>query len=70
MEGQARLLVPLLAVLAAAPLPLSAQSASTAGLRGRITLRGRRPGGPYRITVTHIGFRDFAREDIELLLGR
>jgi len=83
---------------------LSAQSVSTAGLRGRIldpegapveaalvtlthtgtgatskalslgdgryTLRGRRPGGPYRITVTHIGFRDFVREDIELLLGR
>ena len=83
---------------------ISAQSASTAGLRGRIvdtegasveaalvtlthtgsgatsttlsvaggrfTLRGQRPGGPYRITVTHIGFRDFTREDIELLLGR
>ncbi len=99
-----RHLLPLLATLAAAPLPLSAQSASTAGLRGRIvdtegapveaalvtlthtgsgatsktlsvaggrfTLRGRRPGGPYRITVTHIGFRDFTRGDIELLLGR
>ena len=83
---------------------LSAQSTSTAGLRGRIvdtegipveaaqvtlthtgtgatstvlsvadgryTLRGQRPGGPYRVTVTHIGFRQFAREDIELLLGR
>ena len=83
---------------------LSAQSASTAGLRGHIldtggapvesalvtlthtgtgatsttlsvadgryTLRGRRPGGPYRMTVTHIGFRDFTHEDIELLLGR
>ena len=83
---------------------LAAQSASTAGLRGRIvdtegapveaalvtlthtetgatstalsvgdgryTLRGQRPGGPYRITVTRLGFRDFARDDIELLLGR
>ena len=83
---------------------LTAQSASTAGLRGRIvdtegtpveaalvtllhtetgatstalsvadgryTLRGQRPGGPYRITVTRLGFRDFVREDIELLLGR
>ena len=37
---------------------------------GRYMLRGRRPGGPYRITVAHIGFRDFVREDIELLLGR
>ena len=33
-------------------------------------MRGQRPGGPYRVTVTHIGYRDFAREDIELLLGR
>jgi len=83
---------------------VSAQSTSTAGLRGRIldtegapveaalvtlthtgtgatstvlsvadgryTLRGQRPGGPYRITVTHIGFQDFTREDIVLLLGR
>ena len=83
---------------------LTAQSVSTAGLRGRIvdtegapvevalvtlthtetgatstalsvadgryTLRGQRPGGPYRITVTRLGFRDFVREDIELLLGR
>ena len=37
---------------------------------GRYTLRGQRPGGPYRITVTRIGFRDFTREDIELLLGQ
>ena len=97
-------LVPLLAALATLPLSISAQSVSTAGLRGRIldtegtpveaalvslartgtgatstalsvasghyTLRGQRPGGPYRITVTRLGFRDFVREDIELLLGR
>ncbi len=83
---------------------LSAQSASTAGLRGRVvdaggapveaalvtlthtgtgatstaqsfgdgrfTLRGQRPGGPYRLDVERIGFRSFARENIELLLGR
>ena len=100
----ATLLVPIPAILAVAPLPLSAQSVSTAGLRGRIldtsgtpveaalvtlthtgtgatstalsvadgrfTLRGQRPGGPYRITVTHIGFRDFTRDEVELLLGR
>ena len=93
----------LLATLATT-LPLSAQSASTGGLRGRIldqdgapveaalvtlvhtrtgatstvfsvadgryTLRGQRPGGPYRVTVTRIGFREFTREDIELLLGQ
>ena len=37
---------------------------------GRYTLRGQRPGGPYRITVTRIGFRNFASEDVELLLGQ
>ena len=97
-------LVASFATLAATALPLSAQSASTGGLRGRIldqdgapveaalvtlvhtrtgatstvfsvadgryTLRGQRPGGPYRVTVTRIGFREFTREDIELLLGQ
>ncbi len=98
--------IPCLAALALLPaaLPLSAQSASTGGLRGRVldqdgtpvetalvtlihtrtgvtstalsvadgryTLRGQRPGGPYRVTVTRLGFREFTREDIELLLGR
>ena len=94
----------LVAILATPTLPLSAQSASTGGLRGRIldrdsvpveaalvtlthtptgtastalsvadgryTLRGQRPGGPYRVTVARLGFRNFTREDIELLLGR
>ncbi|MDE2873659.1 MAG: hypothetical protein OXQ94_18470, partial [Gemmatimonadota bacterium] len=55
MEGQARLLVPLLAVLAAAPLPLSAQSASTAGLRGRIVDTGGAPVEAALVTLTHTG---------------
>ena len=98
--------LPLLITLAllAPGLPLSAQSASTGGLRGRVldqdgapveaalitlvhtrtgavstvlsvadgryTLRGQRPGGPYTVTIERIGFREFVREDIELLLGR
>lgn len=37
---------------------------------GRYTLRGQRPGGPYVISVMRIGFRDFQREAVELLLGR
>ena len=37
---------------------------------GRYSLRGQRPGGPYRVTVARIGFRDFTREGIELLLGQ
>ena len=97
-------LVASLAATLATTLSLSAQSASTGGLRGRVvdqdgtpveaalvtlvhtptgtastvfsvadgryTLRGQRPGGPYRLTVTRLGFRDFTREDIELLLGQ
>ncbi|MDE2986149.1 MAG: TonB-dependent receptor [Gemmatimonadota bacterium] len=98
-----RPVIPLLATLATT-LPLSAQSASTGGLRGRIldrdgmpveaalvtlvhtrtgvtstvlsvadgrySLRGQRPGGPYTVTITRLGFREFTREGIELLLGR
>ena len=37
---------------------------------GRYTLRSLRPGGPYILTVTRIGFGDRTREDLELLLGR
>ena len=37
---------------------------------GRYTLRSLRPGGPYTMTVTRIGFGEHTREDIELLLGR
>ena len=37
---------------------------------GRYALRGQRPGGPYIVTVTRIGFGDHTREGIELLLGR
>ncbi len=37
---------------------------------GRYTLRSLRPGGPYTLTVTRIGFGDQTREELELLLGR
>ena len=37
---------------------------------GRYSLRGLRPGGPYAMTVTLIGFGDHTRDDIELLLGQ
>ena len=37
---------------------------------GRFSLRGQRPGGPYTVTVTRIGFGNHTREDLELLLGR
>ena len=104
--GRALLVLLCLTGFAALAFPpsLSAQSASTGGLRGRVldqdsvpvegalvtlvhtrtgaastalsvadgryTLRGQRPGGPYTVTVTRIGFRELNREGIELLLGR
>ena len=37
---------------------------------GRYTLRSLRPGGPYTLTVTRIGFGEQTREELELLLGR
>ncbi len=37
---------------------------------GRYTLRNLRPGGPYTMTATRIGFGDQTREELELLLGR
>ena len=37
---------------------------------GRYSLRGQRPGGPYTVTVTRLGFGDHTREGLELLLGR
>ena len=47
-----------------------ATSTSVTAADGRYTLRSLRPGGPYTLTVTRIGFAEHAREDIELLLGR
>ncbi|MCY3808874.1 MAG: TonB-dependent receptor [Gemmatimonadetes bacterium] len=37
---------------------------------GRYAIRGQRPGGPYSLTVSHIGFQGFSREGIVLRLGR
>ncbi len=37
---------------------------------GRYTLRSLRPGGPYTLTITRIGFGEQTREELELLLGR
>ena len=37
---------------------------------GRYNLRNQRPGGPYTITVAHIGFETFTQGGLRLLLGR
>lgn len=37
---------------------------------GRYSLRNQRPGGPYRITIAHLGFETFTRTDLRLLLGQ
>ena len=47
-----------------------ATGTAVTSLDGRYSLRGQRPGGPYTVTVTRIGFGDHTREGVELLLGR
>ena len=37
---------------------------------GRYHLPNQRPGGPYRVTVARIGFADFTRDGLQLLLGQ
>lgn len=37
---------------------------------GRYAIRGQHPGGPYSLTVSHIGFQGFSRDGIVLRLGR
>ena len=61
-------------VAAASVTLLDSRTGTTAttqsGADGRYVLRGQRPGGPYRLTVSHIGFRGFSRDGIVLRLGR
>ncbi len=52
------------------PPPDRVTSTALSVADGRYTLRGQRPGGPYTVTVTRLGFREFTREDIEPLLGQ
>jgi len=37
--------------------------------KGRYSIQGMRVGGPYTITITYVGYRDFVRKDIMLSLG-
>ncbi len=37
--------------------------------KGRYSIQGMRVGGPYTITITYVGYRDFVRKDIMLALG-
>ncbi|MBQ5461309.1 MAG: TonB-dependent receptor, partial [Bacteroidaceae bacterium] len=37
--------------------------------KGRYSIQGMRVGGPYTITISYVGYRDFVRTDITLALG-
>lgn len=39
-------------------------------VEGRYNIRNMRPGGPYTIRVTYVGYEDVVRTDIKLLLGQ
>lgn len=61
-------------VAAAAVTLMDSRTGTTANTRsdadGRYAIRGQRPGGPYRLTVSHLGFRGFVHDGIVLRLGR
>ncbi|QXD16277.1 carboxypeptidase regulatory-like domain-containing protein [Rhodocaloribacter litoris] len=50
-------------------LPSGTEYGTAAGTDGTYNLRNLRVGGPYRVTVTFVGFDDFVREGILLALG-
>ena len=61
-------------VAAAAVTLVDSRTGTAANTRsdadGRYAIRGQRPGGPYRLTVSHLGFRGFVHDGIVLRLGR
>ncbi|RMF63574.1 MAG: carboxypeptidase regulatory-like domain-containing protein, partial [Bacteroidetes bacterium] len=50
-------------------LPSGTEYGTATNTDGAYNLRNMRVGGPYRVTVTFVGFDDFVREGIMLSLG-
>ncbi len=57
------------ATVIAVHVPSGTRYGSTTRADGRVTIPGMRVGGPYTVTVTHIGFESQAKENIFLNLG-
>lgn len=51
-------------------LPSGTQYGTATLASGRFNLPNMRIGGPYKVTVTFVGYSDFVREDITLSLGQ
>jgi len=51
-------------------VPTGTISGTATNVDGRFFIQGMRPGGPYRVEITFLGFADYVREDIYLQLGQ
>ena len=57
------------ATVVAVHVPSGTQYYSVSGVEGRYTIQGMRPGGPYTVTVSLLGFQDSVVKDVTLRLG-
>jgi len=57
------------ATVQAVHLPSGTKYGTVTNADGRFTLQGMRPGGPYEITVSFIGYREQKIENVQLKLG-
>ncbi len=58
------------ATIKATHLPSGSTFGAYSSSKGNFTILGLRPGGPYRITATYIGFRTETVEDVFLTVGQ
>ena len=57
------------ATIIAVHVPSGTQYYAVAGSEGRYTIMGMRPGGPYEVTVSLLGYQDEKISDVNLQLG-
>lgn len=57
------------ATVIATHTPSGTQYGTTTSNSGRYTLHGMRVGGPYAVTVSYIGYKDYTHNDVYLSLG-
>ncbi|MDR1518150.1 MAG: TonB-dependent receptor [Dysgonamonadaceae bacterium] len=50
-------------------VPSGTSNGTVTNVDGRFTLQGLRPGGPYKITVSYIGFANYSKSNVFLELG-
>jgi hypothetical protein len=57
------------ATVVAVHIPSGTQYGTVTNAAGRYVFPAVRVGGPYRVTVTYVGYNEFSKEDIAALLG-